>query len=145
MENAANALTIAGAVLLAIMVIAIGVYNYDKIRSTADVYSEHFDSIELEKYNSRFTTFIGRRDITIQEIISATSFAQEKNVGTNIYVDNTNITGYTDKQKMDFLTANISQYVQAPNGPLLAKNWFTCDLINYDSYGQVSEVRFTKN
>ena len=145
MENAAKALLIAGGVLLAMMVLAIGVYNYNKISGTADVYAQHFDSIELEKYNSKFTVFTGRKDITAQEIISIAAFANENKAGTNVYVDNINVTYYTETQKKEFLSANPPRYEQSKDGGLVAKNWFSYEMINYDSYGQVKELKFKKN
>ena len=57
MENASKALIIAGAILLSILIIAIGMYIYNS--STTSIYAagDQVTSQEQEAFNSQFTTF----------------------------------------------------------------------------------------
>ena len=57
MENASKALIIAGAILLSILIIAIGMYIYNS--STTSIYAagDQIGSQEQEAFNSQFTTF----------------------------------------------------------------------------------------
>ena len=75
MENATKALLIIGATMLAILTLTIGVYMMGKFGNASDTYVTKLDIIELQKYNSNFEVFIGRNDITAQEIVSVASIA----------------------------------------------------------------------
>ncbi len=146
MENASRALTIAGAVLITILVVAMAVYNYNKISGTADVYSEHFDSIELEKYNSLFNPYIGRKDITAHEIISVAGIATDRNLGTYVFVDGICLNNYTNEPRKEFLSKNLMKYErQDEMADLSVKNTFSFDGIIYSSNGMVKEIKFKKN
>ena len=55
MENASKALIIAGSVLLAIMLVALGVTIFNKARGAADVSS--LDSAEITMFNQKFERY----------------------------------------------------------------------------------------
>lgn len=59
MENASKALLIAGAILLAILIIAIGMYIYNSAQSTVNNSMTSMTTQELEAFNSNFTSYEG--------------------------------------------------------------------------------------
>ena len=59
MENASKALIIAGAILLSILIIALGVYIFTVAKGSMDLTS--VDALTLEQFNSQFTQYDGRR------------------------------------------------------------------------------------
>ena len=149
MENASKALIMAGAVLIAIMIVTIGVYLVGELGKTSDSYVQQLDTVELQKYNSNFEVFIDRTDITAQEIVTAAGIAKQREQGTKVYVGGTEVTSQTDEEfenwKNEFLNDNILTHIKNEEGNEITINSFSYNQITYDETGKVSEIKFTKN
>ena len=61
MENASKALIIAGAILLSILIIAIGMYVYSSAQSTINSSLTQMSSSEKGAFNSTFTGYQGNQ------------------------------------------------------------------------------------
>ena len=61
MENASKALLIAGAILVVILIIAVGMIVYNSSRGTIDEAVSQMSAQEVSMYNSQFTTYEGDR------------------------------------------------------------------------------------
>ena len=61
MENASKALIIAGAILLSILIIAIGMYIYTSSTATIKDSMQDMTSSEIEAFNSNLTTYAGEQ------------------------------------------------------------------------------------
>lgn len=137
MENATKALLIAGTVLIAIIMVSIAVFLYSRYKSQAESYSETVSAIELEKFNSKFDVYIGRENITAQEIVSAVNLAKEYNWQVKIYLDNSEISFGTaesflkDKQDKTF-SCKLNTSSLNPNPA-------------YDNEGKIVKLKFTTN
>ena len=89
MENASKALIIAGAILLSIIIISLGLIVVNSARENVTKYSDMTQQ-ELENHNSKFTTYEGAAtsgvqvNSLIQTIISSNQ--AEKVAGTERYV-----------------------------------------------------------
>ena len=59
MENASKALLIAGAILLCILIIAIGMYIYNSAESTVTDSMDNLSTQEIEAFNAQFTVYEG--------------------------------------------------------------------------------------
>ena len=59
MENASKALLIAGAILLAILIIAIGMFIYSSAQSNVESSITQMTTQEVQAYNSQFTSYEG--------------------------------------------------------------------------------------
>ena len=59
MENASKALIIAGAILLSILIIAIGIYVYNQANSTIQSSMSSMNTQEREAFNNQFTSYQG--------------------------------------------------------------------------------------
>ena len=59
MENASKALIIAGAILLAIVIISLGLVVVNNVRSTID--NTNMNAQEIEAFNGKFTPYAGDR------------------------------------------------------------------------------------
>jgi maltose-binding protein MalE len=111
MENAAKALTIAGGILIAMMVISLGVYLFINARDVGTSYEKSMETAELQKFNSNFTTFEGREDITIQEIVTIAKFVKQYKEQTEIDVE-VNLQGkgnLADKSELYFVEELIEK------------------------------------
>ena len=88
MENASKALLIAGAILLAILIISLGLMAYQQAKNS--VGSSNLNKQEIEAFNSQWENYIGKNK-TASEVRSLCSAAiannaSEKNLGTNKFM-----------------------------------------------------------
>ena len=104
MENASKALIIAGAILLSILIIAIGMFIYTSSQSTITDSMTQMSTQEIEAFNSQFTVYGGkktgaqlksmmgtlianantyREDAAKMPGIKVTQFSESKNQGNN--------------------------------------------------------------
>lgn len=139
MENATQALIIVGAVFLALLVLSVGVFLHGKLNQTSESYVTKLDTVELQKYNSKFLIYEDRNNLTAQDIVTARGIAKERDIGTRVFLKNEDITDWNDSQINDFLSKNI----------LLDKaghteNVFRCKNIGYDEEGMVTSIIFEK-
>ena len=94
MENASNALIIAGTILIALIILTIGVYLAASHARVQESYIQRLTAQEVEQFNSKFLAFENRDDITAQEIVTLIEFKQqfkEKNGAATQIV----VSGYT--------------------------------------------------
>lgn len=89
MENASKALIIAGAILLAILIISLGIMVYNNAKST--VGSQNLDKQEVEAFNSEWENYVGDRKSanevrTMIRTVIAHNGTETKN-GTNRYIN----------------------------------------------------------
>ena len=61
MENASKALLIAGAILLAILIIAIGMFIYNSAQSTINNSMQSMSTQEVQAFNNEFMSFEGKQ------------------------------------------------------------------------------------
>lgn len=80
MENASKALIVAGAVLLSILIIALGMYIYNSSTTSVYVAGDQIEAQELEVANSQWTTFEGFQSGTsVKSMISKLILNSGKN------------------------------------------------------------------
>lgn len=60
MENASKALIIAGSILIAIILIAVGVRIFNSTQGTTDSAEMNMDSTKISMFNNRFTEYAGK-------------------------------------------------------------------------------------
>ena len=133
MENATKALLIAGTVLIAIIMISIAVYLYSMYSNQSKEYNTLISSIEIEKFNSKFEVFVGRNDITPQEIVSAVNLSREYNNQIKIFLGSLEIS-YTSAE--EFMKNNINDSFSC--------TWSVTNP-EYDENGKITKITFTKN
>lgn len=92
MENATKALLIAGSILIAILLIAMGVRVFNSTKGTTDSVQTTMNTTEIATFNSKFTQYAG----------SGKSAAQVKALA-NIIIAN-NATNTAHKVKLKVLT-----------------------------------------
>lgn len=130
MENASKALIMAGGVLIAILVIAVGIYlimTYSQISSTQE---KTIVTKDVMKFNSNFTTLENRSDITAQEIVTVKNFVDNYKKQTGFEVNITGVYFETDLNK--FIKDN-------------SNNLYKCNIEGYDSItGKVNSIKFLK-
>ncbi len=69
MENASKALLMAAGVLIGIMVLSLAVYLFVTFGSTSAQMHQQKEQDQLNQFNSQFTSYEGKEDITIYDIV----------------------------------------------------------------------------
>ena len=141
MENASKALLIAGGVMIAILLLSIVMYLVVTYKEMGETYEDISLENEVKNFNSNFIKFIGRKDITAQEIVTTINYCQEyeESYGTAPEINVVNASPYNiSKIKRDLI-----EFITISNN----NNWkFSCNVGNvlYDDKGKVSKIIFTK-
>ena len=126
MENASEALIIAGTILIAMIVLSIGVYLVVNYAQVGESYDQTRVETEITKFNTNFTVFEGRTDIKAQEIVTLWNLAKEyeKNNGYTVTILGVSI----GDDPAAFLKDN--------------SNLYSCIGITYGDDGRVTSISF---
>lgn len=80
MENASRALLMAAGVLVGILVLTLAVYLFISFGTTsAELHKQNYEQ-QLEQFNSQFTVYEGKDDVTIYDVVTAANLATENNI-----------------------------------------------------------------
>lgn len=79
MENASNALIMAAGILIGVLILSLAVYLFVNFgQTTAQIYEQN-EQNQLNLFNSQFTSYEGKENITIYDIITVAGYAYENN------------------------------------------------------------------
>lgn len=79
MENASKALLMAGAVLLGIMVLSLGVLLFSSFGGTSSRIHDNIEENQATQFNSQFTKYVGKENVTIYDVVSMARLATQNN------------------------------------------------------------------
>lgn len=103
MENASKALIIAGAILLSILIIAIGMFVYNSAQSTINDSLSQMSTSEKNAFNSAFTGYQGNqtgsqvKSLLGDLITNSATYAEETGKIVNFYIKGINASKSTDE------------------------------------------------
>ena len=144
MENASKALLIAASVLVGVMILSLAVYLIVSFGSSAAKVNERNANQQLMEFNSEYTVYEGRSDITIYNIVSTANAAHQNNLeyeSSNMYETYYKITVYLDNvQIQDFSQDELDKKIQNAG----YKQLYQCTEIGYHTgtTGRVSYIKF---
>lgn len=155
MENASNALIIAGGVLIGILIISLAVYLFVDFGSTSAEINKQTEEQQLVQFNTKFTYYENKEGLTIYDVVTVAGYAQENNSyygdddKDEYYVNNYKITvtliskrGRTDNvQKNAINKYNEMIQDEQKNNTQLPE--YTCK-IEYHENGRVKSVIFNQ-
>lgn len=149
MENASKALIMAGSILIGILIMSLAVYLFVDFGTTSAQINEQNAQTQIAQFNSKFTSYQSRDDITIYDIITLAAYAKENNKyydNDNAYkivvkIGNNEIQGNTDEQNYDLIKIDQESItVGSSDLPI-----YKCESISYNNInGRVSEIKFKK-
>ena len=79
MENASKALLMAAGVQIGILIISLGVYLFANFGGTSSQIHANIEQNQIEQFNSQFTTYVGKDNVTIHDVISMANLATQNN------------------------------------------------------------------
>lgn len=137
MENASKALIIAGAILLSILIISLGIMVYNNAKNT--VGSANLNKQEIQGFNSQWESYVGQiktasEVVSLAQAIIANNAAETKS-GTNRWIDFTN--SDNPKAPTTALTKAPSVSVPAPAN----STTYTISAV-YDSNGLIVVMNY---
>ncbi len=107
MENASKALIIAGAILLSILIIAIGMYVYNSAQSTINDSLTKMSSSEKSAFNATFTGYQGNqtgsqvKSLITDLITNSSTYIEEPAKIISFSIDQVNTTTMTSSQNAE--------------------------------------------
>lgn len=138
MENATKALLIAGTVLIAIVMTSIAVYLHSLYSQQTKEYNATISAVELEKFNSNFDVYIGRNNVSAQEIVTIVNLAKEYGGQVDIYLNGS---------KVEFTISNTQENFIKNNQDKQFKCILNTSNSNpnpaYDANGKITKLKFT--
>ena len=116
MENATKALLIAAGVMIGVILISLFTYFYSNAISMQASYETTLETNRINKINTAFTKYNGRKDLTAQDIVTIYNLAQEywqtDGIYINIEVDGITISSIED----DFIKNNSTGSITSDDG-----------------------------
>ena len=79
MENASKALIMAASILIGIIIISLAVYLFVTFGATSAEVHKQIEIDRLNHFNNQFTSYEGKEDITIYDIVTLANLATENN------------------------------------------------------------------
>ena len=79
MENATKALIMAATILISMVVVSLGLYLAATFSSFSAQVNEETRQKQISEFNGQFLKYLGRRDLTIHDIITVANLAQQNN------------------------------------------------------------------
>lgn len=163
MENASKALLIAAGVLLGLMILSLAVFLFMNFGGTSAQIHDSVEQDQINNFNSQFTQYEGKTDVTIYDAVSLANLATQNNQeyeltkrnsvtdGKDNYIsvvlDGTCIEGGANSNTQDLANANNNRIKQQVDNYL--KNNVNMSLYNVKvslstETGRVYQVIFTK-
>ena len=79
MENASKALLMAAGVLIGVLILSLAAYLFVYFGSTSQQIHEQNEENQINEFNSKFTSYVGKDNITIYDVITVANLATENN------------------------------------------------------------------
>ena len=135
MENASKALIIAGAILLSILIISLGLMVYNNAKAT--VGSADLSEAEISAFNAKFTSYVGTNITGSQvnamlQLVFANNTA-EANAKSGRYVTVYTTVDYTGSEYLKQGDTKVNNVVSGKN--------YTVK-VNYGSTGLIDKITF---
>ena len=137
MENASKALIIAGAILLAILLITLGIYIFQQAQSTVN--NSGMSQAEIQSFNSQFTKYEGES----VKGSAVKSMIQEVNVNNSQDESNEHqitITGATASA-----SGSAAGYNQYLTSGIINTKTYTVKITQYGKNGRITDISISAN
>lgn len=110
MENASKALLMAASVLIGVVILSLAVYLFTSFSGSVNEMEGQIEEGQLEQFNNKFTSYAGKDNLTIYDVITVANLAIENNKNydltstsnSNFYItvklENTELTNSTPEE-----------------------------------------------
>lgn len=158
MENASNALIMAGGILLGIMILSFGIILFSIFGSFTKEQQEEISSVNLYQFNSQFTKYEGDGNtahdiVTIINLVKTINDPNNTNMSQREFAPVSVIVNHIQPNSLGFSTMreNDTQHVSEENLRNFLKysydaegkpiRTYSCS-VNYNNQGKVNQILF---
>ena len=134
MENASKALIIAGAVLISILLISLGIMIYNQAKQVTD--NTNLDEISITTYNEKFNQYLGEK-VKASVVNSLMGAVNQNNTTTSSGTAGNKITLQPDTNSGISETATGSKIYK---GVASSAYTYKVTITGYSATGQISEI-----
>ena len=136
MENASKALIIAGAILLAILIISLGIMIYNQ--ASGVVNNNSMTEVQVTSFNGKFDQYLGDkiRGANVNALVSAVN---TNNMSTDDSTEQITLKG--DSAITDGATASAGNYKKGAK----SGSTYKVEATDYTEGGLISEITITEN
>ena len=154
MENASNALMMAGGVLIGILLLSVLVVAFNGAADLAKSYDDSLSTTSLQAFNNNFEKYTSE-PVDIQSIITMTHFAKDYNTknglvkGDSIYIsvvcERKALEEQTDEELVQYLQDNTFVIDDQGNEDRTQFQQYMCKSVEYnEGTGTVTKITFEK-
>lgn len=140
MENASKALIMAAEIMIGIILISIFVLMYYSWSNFSNTINSNIQDTKINEFNSQFTIYDGRTDLTVHEIVTVVSLANEYNLGLEDDSYKIKIVG-NGISSINAVMSNVPDFINNNQNQK-----FTLKITEYnDKNNIIQTIRITKN
>lgn len=155
MENASNALMLAGGVLIAILLVGIIIVSFNGAADLAKTYDSKISSTSLQAFNNNFEKYLDD-EISMSDIITMTHFAKNYNIQNelteddSIYIsiecDGKQLEKKSDMDLIKYMQENTFVHDDSGNENKELYQTYKCKSVEYNkNTGTITKITFDKN
>ncbi len=138
MENASKALIIAGAILLAILLITLGIYIFQQAQSTVN--NSGMSQAEIQSFNSQFTKYEGKiKGSAVKSLIQEVNVNNSQDESQEHQIT---IVKATEGSNTSFPTATTSsdKVKQYTTDQVVNTKTYTVKILEYGGNGRITKI-----
>lgn len=138
MENASKALIIAGSIILAIMIISLSVFLFNKFKDSTEN-SVNMTEAEINAFNSKITPYFGDA-VQGSKVNSLLQYCLSVNMSAQNSGDTNKCLTVKDNSGTVMIGPTSTSYTRVSTG----NNYYSIKCTNYNK-GMINEITITKN
>lgn len=155
-QNLSRALLMAAGVLVAILILALGVYLYYSFSNRITETVKQNQVSIIQSYNDKFTQYEKRENLSVQDIVSIINLARECNINNQVVGEDTNNNFYIKVSIVGVSAPNITnletdvnylywdKYVKLIENSNIASEKYKCETVISSVNKRVKAIIFTK-
>lgn len=130
MENATKALIIAGAILVSILLVTMGISLLSNTGALSDRNNQQVDELAIKSFNTKIESAVGEKVLgsSVAEMLDSLSIEKRQNVDLNIKVNDA-----TDAEGIDGVKKTIKKTAR-----------YKVDIVAKDDQGYITEISVTE-
>lgn len=139
MENASKALIIAGAILLAILLITLGIYIFQQAQSTVN--NSGMSQAEIQTFNSQFTKYEGSmKGSAVKSMVQEVNVnnSQDESNEHQITIDASTGSGASASSLIPLASGKTNQYL---TNNIKNTKTYTVSITEYGSNGRITKIK----
>ena len=152
MENASKALIMVAGVLIGILIISLAVYLFVDFGTRASEVNSKVAEQQVVQFNNKFTSYEGKNDLTIYDVVTVASYAYENNLYYQDVLNEYKIEVYLANPVLRQIQDNINEtkisLINSDKNSINSANLnlptYSCKVTKYHNNGRVYKIQFTK-